>query len=340
MADRAWILRSPLKVLDCEDHPYLESARATLGGRELQVSYSRAREASGGRVEFKFFLDGELAYDLGDASPTAAWFRLCRDQGYDPETHWDWDPALILFQQVIPAMTEEWHEHELPYTGLGVPEGVVCLANLRHVLAERIASWRHRVGDGHGDPAMTKAVELFEWLPLRAVVFHDDPARRVDFVGNALDEPFLGVYLHLGMSRDRAVYLSKATLSSTGGLRWSPWLPGGDWARDGRTFISTQGAHDFLRAASLEGGTPMGFEASFRKLAEDLGETLDPLVEAYRTTYPAGIPWHRDPATRYMNHMIVAVRFDRHPILTLDDGSEITVLEHKEAEQMQDVWGV
>jgi len=339
MADRAWILRSPLKVLDCEDHPYLESARATLGGRELQLSYSRAMEDAGGTPEFKFFLDGELAYELGDASPSAAWFKLCRDQGYDPAAHWDWDPALILFQQVIPAMTEEWHEHELPYTGLGVPLGVVCLANLRHAMAERIAGWRHRVGDGHGDPPMTKAVELFEWLPLRSVVFHDNPQRRVDYVGNSLDTPFVGVYLNLGLSRERVVSLSKVTLSSTGGLRWSPWLPGGDWARDGRTFLSTQGSHDFLRAASLEGGTPVGFEAAFRRVAEDLAESLDPLVEAYRLTYPAGIPWHRDPATRYMNHMIVGVRFESHPILTLDDGSEITVLDHQEVEKAE-VWGV
>ena len=85
MAPRAWILRSPIQVLDCEDHPYLESARAVLGGSELQLSYSRARETADGKPEFKVFLDGELAFELGDASPSAGWFKLCRDQGFDPD---------------------------------------------------------------------------------------------------------------------------------------------------------------------------------------------------------------------------------------------------------------
>ncbi|HJW09454.1 MAG TPA: hypothetical protein VJ483_07435, partial [Holophagaceae bacterium] len=113
MTISSWILSDPLRVLDSEDHPYLETALATLGSHELALSYSKAREAKEGRPEFKVFLDGELIYEMGDASPARAWFLLCRELGFDPARHWDWDPALILFQQVIPAMTQEWHEHDL-----------------------------------------------------------------------------------------------------------------------------------------------------------------------------------------------------------------------------------
>ena len=345
MTISSWILNESLRVLDSKDHPYLETALATLGAHELALSYSKAREAKEGHPEFKVFLDGEQIFEMGDASPTKAWFTLCRALGYSPEANWDWDPALILFQQVIPAMTGDWHEHELPYTGLGVPEGVICLANLRHALAERVATFRHRVGDGHGDPALTKVVELFEWLPLRSVIFHDDPRRRVDFVGNDLDSPFLGIFLHLGLQRETAVFVSRATLHSTGGLKWSPWLPGGDWGHDGRQWVMTQGPEDFIRASGLPPSTPQGFEEAFQRTLRQLFESLEPLVEAYRETHPESIPWHRDPKTRYLNRMIVAVRFEGRPILTLDDGSEITVMEHEEA-QLQvgadragEVWG-
>jgi hypothetical protein len=183
-------------------------------------------------------------------------------------------------------------------------------------------------------------VELFEWLPLRSVVFHDDPRRRVDYVGNTLDEPYLGIFLHLGTHRDHSVYVSRATLQGTGGSKWSPWLPGGDWGEGGRAWVMTQGPMDFLKASGLPAGTPSGFEETFHRTLRQLLEAMDPLLEAYRQTYPAGIPWHRDPKTRYLNHMIVGVRFERHPILLLDDGSEVMVMEHKEAPQTQEVWGV
>ncbi len=339
MTTHGWVLKEPLKLLDSEDHPYLETALATLGHHELALTYSAARE---GDPELKLFLDGRLAFELGMGSPDRAWFEVCRELGYDPHLHWDWDPALILFRQVLPAMAKEWHEHGLPFNQLGVPDGVICLATLQEAFEARVQLLRKRV-EQHPDPAAQAVAECFERLPLRAVIFHDDPQRRVDFVGNAVDEPYMGVFLYLGERRETAALISRATLQATGGMKWSPWLPGGDWVNGGREFVMTQGPASFLRAAGLPDLRPEGFFEAFRKGMAFLCQGLEPLVETYREAYPAGIPWHRDPRTRYLNRMIVDVRFEDHPVLILDDGSEVTVVDAKEAlvpvPISREIWG-
>jgi hypothetical protein len=170
---------------------------------------------------------------------------------------------------------------------------------------------------------------VFGKLPLRAVILHDDPESRLDFVGNPLDAPYMGEFLYLGEQRDQAVVLSRMTFSGTGGMRWSPWLPGGEWSEQGREFAATQGAKDFLRAAGLPQVMPEGFENAFKRTAENLGRFMEPLVEAYLETCATGIPWHRDPKNRYVNHMVVQVRMEEgQTILVLDDGSELLVMEH------------
>lgn len=343
MTTHGWVLKEPLKLLDSEDHPYLETALATLGNHELALTYSAAREQD---PELKVFLDGRLVFELGMVSPERAWFELCRELGYDPRLHWDWDPALILFRQVLPAMAREWHEHTLPHNHLGVPEGVICLATLQEAFEARVHLLRKRA-DQHGDAAEQSVAECFERLPLRAAIFQDDPQRRVDFVGNAVDDPYMGVFLYLGERRETAALISRATLQATGGMKWSPWLPGGDWVNGGREFVMTQGPASFLRAAGLTDRRPEGFFEAFRKGLAFLCQGLEPMVEAYREGYPAGIPWHRDPRTRYLNRMIVDVRMGDQPVLILDDGSEVKVLEHREEPEpvpvprrrASDLWG-
>lgn len=339
MTTDGWVLREPLKLLDSEDHPYLETALATLGRHELALTFSAAREQD---PELKLFLDGRLIFEIGMSSPDRPWFELCRELGYDPHLHWDWDPALILFRQVMPAMARDWHEHALPYNQLGIPDGVICLATLQEAFEARVQLLRRRV-EQHPEAAHQTVADCFTRLPLRAVIFHDDPQRRVDFVGNTVDEPYMGVFLYLGERRETAALISRATLHATGGMKWSPWLPGGDWVNGGREFVMTQGPASFLRAADLPDHRPEGFFEAFRKDLAFLCQGLEPLVEAYREAYPAGIPWHRDPRTRYLNRMIVDVRMGEHPVLILDDGSEVTVLEHQEepvlVRQPFDVWG-
>lgn len=331
-----WVLKERLKVLGSEDHPYLETALGTIGGHEVAVHLSGALRARGGRMDFRVFMDGAEIFELGEASPSVAWFQVCRELGYDPEAHWDWDPALILFQQVIPALTKDWSELELPYTELGVPEGVICLATLREALSARASS----LAAAHTE-AERLAAETFVRLPLRAVVFHDDPERRVDFVGNPLDAPYMGVYLHLGPDREHEALISRVTLSSTGGMRWSPWLPGGEWTNSGREFAASMGARHFLRAAGLPDAPPPGFNEAFQKAFQRICADLEPLTETYREAWPAGIPWHRDPKNRFLNRMVVDVRLGEETVLVLDDGSEVVVAEHREAPlpEKVEIWG-
>ncbi len=327
IADGAWVLNQPLKVLSSEDHPYLETALGTLGSHEVAVHLTPGSPEHSVSPEFRIFLDGAEIFELGDLSPSRPWFQLCRELGYAPELHWDWDPALILFRQVVPALAQGWHEVDLPYGQDGVPEGVVCLETLRRAYQERALLLSRRGEEG----ARQAAAELFSRLPLRAVTFHDDPERRVDYLGNPMDTPYLGEYLHFGVERGRAVVVSRMTLLGTGGMKWSPWLPGGAWSAEGREFRSTLGAQSFLEAAGIRGQAPPGFGEAFRQVLDQLCTFLEGKVEAYRQAIPAGVPWHRDPKSRYLNRMIVDVRLGEDTVLVLDDGSEIVVAEVREA---------
>lgn len=341
--ETAWILREPLEMTDSQDHPYLESARGRLGHHEVAMHLAGDWHAQNHYPEFRVFLDGAQIFEWGDASPSQAWFLLCRELGYVPDQHWDWDPALILFQQVLPALARDWHEIPLPYGSDGVPDGVICLATLRRSLAERVAKLEHM----NSSPTEALLAEMFKQLPLRAVILHDDPQRRVDYVGNSQDAPYMGEFLYLGERRESAAVLSKVTLASTGGMRWSPWLPGGNWNQEGREFAASMGALHFLRAAGLPDEMPAGFAEAFKRTLDSLSAFLEPLAESYRETYPGGIPWHRDPKNRYVNHMVVEARIeDGQTVLVFDDGSEVVVAEHREAlaplaqDMAQEVWGV
>jgi len=317
MDEAAWVLRTDLKVLNSLDDPYLMTGLGSLGGRELMVHH--APDAGQG-AEFRVFLEGGVVYELGMAAPAEPWFRVCREEGYEPERHWDLDPALILFRQVVPALAGNWREQPLPYGPLGVPEGVVCLASVQAAWNKGVALLPER------DEGERQVAACLRELPLRAVVFHDDPGRREDFLGTGVDDPLLGVFVHFGRSRDRRVTLSKATLNGTGGLRWSPWAAGGEWREEGRAWAGTQGAGAFRAAAGLGGPPCAGFEAAFTLALTGLIRDLDEAVEACRQACPAPIPWHRDPLTRYLNHMIVDVRVKRdRAFLVLDDGSEVRV---------------
>ena len=71
---------------------------------------------------------------------------------------------------------------------------------------------------------------------------------------------------------------------------------------------------------------PPGFGAVFQGVLEELAQALDPVVETYRLAYPAGIRWHRDGLTRYLDHTITNVRMEGgRPVLSLQDGTEVTL---------------
>ena len=69
-----------------------------------------------------------------------------------------------------------------------------------------------------------------------------------------------------------------------------------------------------------------GFKEAFVPALGGLVKVLDAAVEAWRHANPAPIAWHRDPITRYLNHMIVDVRrVQGRALLVLDDGTEVAV---------------
>ncbi|WP_257311991.1 hypothetical protein [Geothrix fuzhouensis] len=300
----AWILGAPLKVLRQEDHPYHETTLATLGRHELGLSRRQGPTAQPG---CEIFLDGRSIYLPGASAPDRAWFDLCRELGYEPARHWDWDPALILFQQVLPALAADWHEPPLALDAQGLPEGVLSLASLRQTFAEAVSELRQ---ESLG-PVGAKVAETFEWLPLRAVVFHDDAQLPLDFEGAGSCGR---VSLWLGIHRDRAVALDGPAPFGPGLRRW---VAGG--AGD------LPPAEAFLRAAGLDPEPPKGFEAAFEGALHRLCYRLEGPLDSYRRTYPVGIPWHHDQRERLLGRTIVDLRPGNPPLLVLDDGTEVAL---------------
>jgi hypothetical protein len=331
MNEQAWFWPEALNVLKAQDGPYLKTASGTIGAHGLTVHRSTAPETP---EEFRVFLDGQMVFELGQTTPALPWYHLCQELGYHAEEHWDLDPALILFHQALPVLTRDWQEPGLPYNDLGVPEGVVCLATVRSAWANATRALKENPDGDPGQAGANQVAACFKALPLRAVVFHDDPARRKDHVGTLVDAPLLGIFLQFGNTRPNRVTLAKATLNASGGQKWSPWEPGGAWREEGRDFVATQGPAAFLKAAELQGPVPP--EEVFQAVLEGLAEVLDPLVEAYRLSYPAGIRWHREARSRFLNQRITEVRMagDR-PVLILEDGTEVVVAETRNAGLIQ-----
>ncbi len=302
MALDAWILNAPLKVLRQEDHPYRETTLATLGRHELGL----CRRVTTSQPGCELFLDGRSIFLPGAAAPERAWFELCRELGYEPARHWDWDPALILFQQVVPALASDWHEPPLTLNSQGLPDGVLSLAGLRQSFAEAVAGLRRE----HPGPVGAKVVETFEWLPLRAVVFHDDAQLPLDFEGTG---PCGRVSLWLGIHHDRPVVLEGQSAASASG-RWTAEP------------VDARGpAEVFLTAAGLDPEPPKGFEAALQNALQRLCHWMEGPLDAYRRTYPVGISWHHGRRERLLGRTIVDVRAGDPPRLVLDDGTEITI---------------
>jgi hypothetical protein len=302
MAMDAWILSAPLKLLRQEDHPYHETTLATLGRHELGL----CRRETGDGPGCELFLDGRSVFLAGAAAPERGWFDLCRELGYEPARHWDWDPALILIQQVIPALSADWHEAALYLDPQGQPEGVLSLAGLRQTFAEAVAALR-RMQNG---PVGAKVAETFEWLPLRAVVFHDDAQLPLDFEGTG---PCGRVSLWLGIHRDRPVILEGQSPSPVA----SRWV-----AEDAEGRLASQA---FLVAAGLDPEPPKGFEAALQSALEQLCHWMEGPLDAYRRTYPVGISWHHGRRERLLGRTIVDVRPGDQPMLILDDGTEVAI---------------
>lgn len=298
----AWVLGAPLKVLRQEDHPYHETTLATLGRHELGLS----RRETPHEPSCELFLDGRSIFLPGAPAPGRAWFELCRELGYEPARHWDWDPALILFQQVVPALSADWHEPALPLRPQGTPEGVLSLADLRQAFADAVASLRRE----HQGPVAAKVAETFEWLPLRAVVFHDDAQLPLDFEGTG---PCGRVSLWLGIHHDRPVLLEGRSPAGTTRPAWQVE------PRD------RPAPEAFLLAAGLDPEPPKGFSGVLHTALEHLCRRLEAPLDAYRRTYPVGISWHHGRRERLLGRTIVDIRPGAPPMLVLDDGTEIAV---------------
>lgn len=303
MATDAWILGAPLRVLRQSDHPYHETTLATLARHEICLVRRQAPQDAGSEL----ILDGHTIYQPGATALHRAWFDVCRELGYAPAHHWDWDPALILFQQVMPALAADWHEPPMPLDPQGLPEGILSLADLRLAFATAVGGLRDR----SAGPVEAKVAETFEWLPLRAVVFHDEAQTALDFEGRG---PCCRVSLWLAIHRDRPVVLRRRTPDQPGPGPWGP-----------SALEERLPAETFLAAAGLDPEVPKGFEAALDAALAHLFQELEAPLEAYRRTYPVGIPWHHTRRERLLGRTIVDVRAGHPPMLLLDDGTEVAI---------------
>ena len=306
-----------------EDHPYLEYSRASLGDHELEA-YALD---DGDEKTLRVMLDGTLIYKSGEAMPTAEWFSLCEEGGYRARFDWDRDPVTILFQDVLSAMAEKWTEFPLPCGEDGFPECVVSLATLQ----DGHAAFISHLGEVYAKGPEGQVAQMFTHLPLRAVVLHDRPEQRVDYLGNALDEAYVGIDLILGNDPEIPARLGKVSLSSTGGMRWSPWLPGGRWANEGREFVASEKGSDFLRASGLSMQPMEGFEDAFGTLIKSYAAFMEESVARYLSVYPAAIPWHHDLRNQYLHHSVAKAEQECGDlILTFDNGLKALVLNPNE----------
>jgi len=162
----------------------------------------------------------------------------------------------------------------------------------------------------HPGPVGAKVAETFEWLPLRAVVFHDDAQLPLDFEGTG---PCGRVSLWLGIHHDRPVVIGGQSPSSAP-HRW---------------VVEDLGEHPaaeaFLAAAGLGPEPPKGFDAALQAALERLCHWMEGPLDAYRRTYPVGISWHHGRRERLRGRTIVDVRPGDRPMLILDDGTEVAI---------------
>jgi hypothetical protein len=279
----AFTLSLPFHRQAVAAHPYLELARATLGAHQLEARI----QDEGSQKTLHVDLDGHPIYTWGDAMPGPAWFDLCQEGGYRPRFHWDRDPMTILFREVLPSMAASWTEFGLPYSGTGFPEGVIHLVALQRAHE----AFRFRMLDKSSSQSDAQVAAMFARIPLRAIVLHDRPAQRLEELGSAADEGYLGIDLIFGGSHRAAARLTKVSLSNIRSDRWSPWFPGGHWVNGGREFVSTQGITDFLRASGAERNLVAGFGMAFGSLLKEYAATMNPYVDSYCAMYPKPIPW-------------------------------------------------
>jgi len=80
-----------------------------------------------------------------------------------------------------------------------------------------------------------------------------------------------------------------------------------------------------LAAAGLDPEPPQGFDSALQAALTHLCHRLEGPLDAYRRTYPVGIPWHHGRRERLLGRTIVDLRPGDPPMLILDDGTEVAI---------------